>query len=522
MTYITIPIAAKTADSAGQQITKAAHAGAEILELRLDSLPQLNAENVSRLVAFAKATELGVIATCRDNAEGGTGDWPQDVRTRMLCEAIQAGADYVDCELANYYDPAVREPIDKSLAGKPSCRLILSCHNFEGTFTDLTALYKEMADQGGRVIPKLAYTAKHINDCFPAIDLLRTKDRDAIVICMGEAGYITRVLAKRFGSYLTFACLDEQCSTAPGQVSIDELKNLYRWDSIGPNTRLFGVIGSPIAHSMSPPMFNAIFEHKNLDCLYLLLRVDGEMPEFAEFMDNITDRERVGLIDFGGFSVTLPHKAHAVDYAEEKGEYLEPLAATIGAVNTLKVGVNGRVSGFNTDYAGALDAITSTLGIERHGLHGKKVAVVGAGGVGRAVVAGLADVGAKIVIYNRTIQKAKDLAGEFHCKYAGLDELTDMDAEIIVNCTSIGMHPDVDSSPVPRECIKQGMVVFDTIYNPLETKILQYAREAGAKTVSGAEMFVRQAMKQFKIYFGEEPPEQIMRKAVSERLGGEF
>jgi shikimate dehydrogenase len=217
--------------------------------------------------------------------------------------------------------------------------------------------------------------------------------------------------------------------------------------------------------------------------------------------------------------VTIPHKAHALDYVNHAGEFVEPLAENIGAVNTLKIGFGGIVSGYNTDYAGAMDALVGVLGIDRHELHSMKIAVVGAGGVARAVVAGLADVGAHVTVYNRTVSKAAALGDEFSCRHAGLDELGDMEAQVVINCTSIGMHPDVDDSPVPAECFREGMAVFDTVYNPLETKLLREAAAAGAKTVNGAEMFVRQAMAQYKIFIGAGADEGVIRDTVEKRLG---
>ena len=167
-------------------------------------------------------------------------------------------------------------------------------------------------------------------------------------------------------------------------------------------------------------------------------------------------------------------KAHALDYVEQSGDRLEALAATIGAVNTLKIGFGALISGFNTDYAGAMDALLAAMGIGKHGLHNVKAAVLGAGGVARAIVAGLTDVGAKVLVYNRTVAKAKSLAEEFKCGYASIKDAAAMDAGVVINCTSIGMHPKVDASPAPAESIKSDMVVFDTVYNPLDTLLLRY------------------------------------------------
>jgi shikimate dehydrogenase len=207
-----------------------------------------------------------------------------------------------------------------------------------------------------------------------------------------------------------------------------------------------------------------------------------------------------------------------LEYAREKGEYIEPLAEKIGAVNTLTIGINERTSAFNTDYAGAMDALSNAMGITRKQLHNKTVAVIGAGGAARAIIAGLVDVGAKVIIYNRTISRAHELALEFGCQSEGLDGIKNLDAEIIINCTSIGMYPEVNASPVPAECLKSSMTVFDTVYNPAETLLLRQAKQAGAKTVSGFEMFIGQASEQFKLFTHTDCPMEILRKATIEKL----
>jgi 3-dehydroquinate dehydratase/shikimate dehydrogenase len=468
---------------------------------------------------------LPVIVTCRDKAQGGAADLPSELRTRILIEALDGGADYIDCEFDNFVLGEIREKLTAALDARPDSRLILSAHNFSGPFDDPGAVWEEIAAAEPGAIPKVVYTANHINDCFGAFDLLMHKDpdRDAIVLCMGQAGVITRLLAKKLGGFVSFACCDADHATAPGQVAIEELKELYRWDSIDEKTELFGVIGSPVGHSLSPAIFNACFESQGINALYVPLAVDGAKEEFYAFINGVVARGggggTGGGLGFGGFSVTIPHKAHALDYVNHAGEFVEPLAENIGAVNTLKIGFGGIVSGYNTDYAGAMDALVGVLGIDRHELHSMKIAVVGAGGVARAVVAGLADVGAHVTVYNRTVSKAAALGDEFSCRHAGLDELGDMEAQVVINCTSIGMHPDVDDSPVPAECFREGMAVFDTVYNPLETKLLREAAAAGAKTVNGAEMFVRQAMAQYKIFIGAGADEGVIRDTVEKRLG---
>lgn len=517
MTYLAISICGQDISDFQAQLDRAVKADAEMLELRLDYLKDLNPSTASAMVSTAKQTPLPVIATCRDATEGGAGNWNCEQRTAILVAAVNAGVDFVDCEFRNFNangsEPALREALRKS----PRCRLILSAHDFNKPFDDLELLYDSILSLYPNAIPKLVYTARHINDCFAAFDLLHNKDKnqDAIVLCMGAFGQISRILAKKLGAFLTFAAMDEQQASAPGQIPIEKMKGMYRWDTINAETELFGIIGDPVGHSLSPALHNAGFAKDNLNAIYLPLWVQNDKDGFDAFMENVLSRP---WMNFGGFSVTLPHKTHALDFAEIKGEYVENLAATIGAVNTLKVGFNSLLSAYNTDYAGAMDALTCTLGINRHGLHNKQVAVIGAGGVARAVVAGLVDAAAHVTIYNRTAAKGKALAEEFRCHYTSLESLERLQADIVVNCTSIGMHPNADASPLPGGLFSPEMAAFDTVYTPLNTRFLKEARAAGATCVNGAEMFIRQAMAQYRIFTGKEPDEETFRRVVGEKL----
>jgi len=190
---------------------------------------------------------------------------------------------------------------------------------------------------------------------------------------------------------------------------------------------------------------------------------------------------------------------------------------TIGAINTVTVTEAGSLRGDNTDYAAAIDALCQKMVIDRADLADRSVAVLGAGGVSRAIVAGLTHYRAAVTIYNRTVQRGENLAREFGCASAGLDDLGEMRAEIVINCTPIGMSPDIEASPL-REIPAPVKVVFDTIYNPAETRLLAAARAKGCLCVSGLEMFVNQALAQFRIWTGMDGPRDIMRCVVVDRL----
>ena len=513
MTYLTVPIAAQSPDEAGRQIKAARATGAEMLELRTDYLENLSAVLVKKIIAEAKRAgqSLPIIVTCRDKREGGVRDYPPQLRTDVLTCALKAGAEFIDFEYENLLSVENREKILPALSQNSKARLILSAHDFETKFANITKLYRDILTAYPSAIPKLVYPATHINDCFEAFDLLHQTGGERIVFCMGEAGLASRIIAKKLKSFVTFASIDDESATAPGQLTIEQLKKLYRYDYIDSDTEFFGVIGSPIAHSLSPAIHNAGFADVGANKLYLPLLVEGGKGEFDKFMQNILGRSWLG---FRGFSVTIPHKQNALDYVRGNQGFVEPLAERIGAVNTLLIGKDGKLSAYNSDYAGALDAITSTLCITRTDLRDLPVAVIGAGGVARAIVAGLSDTGAKIKIYNRTVEKAEKLAADFGCEFAGLDDLPTLDAKLVINCTSIGMHPNIDATPLPKECIGEDMVVFDTVYNPAETLLLKQARQAGAKTIDGLSMFVNQAAAQFKLFTGQEGNAKLMRETI--------
>ncbi|MBN1786850.1 MAG: shikimate dehydrogenase [Sedimentisphaerales bacterium] len=511
MTYLAVPISGKDLESCKEQIQASVKAGAQMLELRTDYIESLNTEKLAQLIADAKQTALPIIVTCRDSAQGGMNNLSSDIRKKILTEAIKLGADLIDCEYANFIKKDFAERIKQALAQNSKTKLILSAHNFKGPFKNLSGTYEEIFTACPDAIAKTAYHAKHINDCFESFDIIEKYGKKVIALCMGPNGTISRIIAKKLRAFLTFASIADKAATAAGQLTIEEMKTRYRFDKISNKTEFFGLIGDPVGHSIGPVVHNACFDAEKLNKVYLPLLVEGGQIEFNEFLDNVITRNYLGL---RGFSVTIPHKRNALEYARTKGEYIEPLAVSIGAVNTMVIGVNERISCYNTDYAGAMDALTQTLGINRKNLNGKVVSVVGAGGAARAIVAGLADVGAKVTIYNRTVSKAHNLALEFGCHYAGLDKIEKLDADIIINCTSIGMHPKVDATVVPAHLLKSSMTVFDTVYNPMETLLLKQAKEAGAKLVNGAEMFIGQAAEQFRLFTHKDCPMQTIRQTV--------
>jgi 3-dehydroquinate dehydratase/shikimate dehydrogenase len=362
--------------------------------------------------------------------------------------------------------------------------------------------------------------ARSIRDNLEAFEILQKSGKPTIALCMGESGVISRILAKKFGAFLTFASLTDDAATASGQVSIATLKSLYRWEKVNRNTKVFGVVAHPVGHSMSPAVHNAAFDATGFDGVYLPLLVNPGYESFKAFMESFVPFD--GL-DLSGLSVTLPHKENALRYLQEKGAAVEDLAARIGAVNTIIIGRSGStpvLSGINTDYAAILDSITRAMNCSRADLAGVPIAVLGAGGTGRTAVAALAHVGAKVTIFNRTPDKAVALAAEFSVAAEPLENLANEPCRVYVNTTSVGMHPNLDQSPFGDQPPKLSgeTVVFDTIYNPMETKLLKQAKAAGAKTIGGVEMFIQQAAAQFIAWTKMSAPVEVMRRVIEARL----
>jgi 3-dehydroquinate dehydratase/shikimate dehydrogenase len=520
VTYLCVPIFVNDFAQARRDIALAAEAGADMVELRVDRHgARFKAGFINILIGTCA---LPCIVTCRPESEGGRSSLPDSTRLGSLRSAVAAKAAYVDVEL---------EVFRRARQDVPEGPLVLSFHDFKGRPDLLYNLIAEMND--ARVgVNKIVWLARTIRDNLEAFEILKTRQKPTIAFCMGEAGLISRVLCKKFGAFLTFASLSPKDATAPGQLSIHDMKRLYRWDAIGPATKVYGVVGSPIMHSMSPAIHNASFEAVGHDGVYLPMLVNPGYESFKAFMESFLHFD--GL-DLSGLSITIPHKESALRYLKEKNAQVDPLAERIGAVNTIAItpspstlgegGGEGTLHGLNTDYSAILDTIITALGITREQLADYRIAVIGAGGTGRTAVAALAHCGATVVIYNRTFERAEALAREFNGQTgqvvaARLEKLCDSCCQIYINTTSVGMHPNLGASPLGDRLPKftPDSLVFDTIYNPIETSLLRQARDAGAKAVGGIEMFLRQAAGQFQAWTAAPAPLGVMRRVLIGRL----
>ncbi len=299
MTRLCVAIFVTEVSQAVRDIAVAAENGADMVELRVDTFGGNIEELVSR-------STLPVIVTCRAGWEGGQSTADDATRVAQLRLAGPHAA-YVDVELAT----SKKIPVPREFFP----RLILSSHDFEGRPARLTNLVAELYASPGDVA-KVVWAARSIRDNLEAFEILQHQQKPTIALCMGEAGLISRVLAKKFNAFLTFAALDGTGGTAPGQVSVTDMKRLYRWDSIGPETKVYGVVGSPIGHSMSPAIHNTAFEQAGHDGVYLPLLVAASYESFKAFMESFLHFEGLHL---SGLSVTIPHKENALRYLKEKG-----------------------------------------------------------------------------------------------------------------------------------------------------------------------------------------------------------
>jgi len=328
---------------------------------------------------------------------------------------------------------------------------------------------------------------------------------------MGECGQISRILAPRFGSFLTFAAMEIGRESAPGQLEAAALHQLYRFREIRPETRIYGVVGNPVGHSMSPHIHNAAFEDQGLDAVYVPFLVN-DVTEFLRAFRGI---------GVNGYSITIPHKEASIPSLDQ----VDSLAARIGAVNTI-VERDGELHGSNTDLSAAIGAIEDQLrelgDSSPEPLRGKKVVIIGAGGAGRGIAFGVKERGGELTVANRTKSRAARVAAEVGCRGLSLRALfkEGIDADVLINASSVGMHPKVDETPVPKEMLKPSTLVFDAVYNPIETRLLKEAADLGCPTVTGFEMFVRQAVAQFELWTGQDAPRELMAEVVRRRLEG--
>jgi 3-dehydroquinate dehydratase/shikimate dehydrogenase len=485
-------VAAENAAAMRRQL-KRALAQTKTVELRLDWLA--NDGEIERFLARLAANgpqrskmrdRATLIATCRRREAGGRYRGTIAKQLVHLGAALRAGCEWYDLEI----ESASRCPAELVDVLLGEGRGICSAHFFQRAPKDLERVVASVSSVRPDAI-KIAAQCESLSEARRVMAIARGR-RDAVAVPMGEAALPMRVLALRDRKNFVYAPVEN--ATAPGQISLNEIVNLYRADSINRRTRVYGVIGNPIGHSLSPQLQNAGFQARGIDAVYLPFLV----RDLKDFCDSIV------ALRMKGFSVTLPHKETILRYLDDCDE----LAASIGAVNTVSVRANGKLFGYNTDYVGVLRALE-----RRMPLRGSRVLIFGAGGVARAIAFALSRAGASVGICARRAARATALARAAGGESIVRKHLKPEFFDAIVNATPVGMYPAIGRSPLEASELNCRLV-FDTIYRPRVTKLMQLAARRGIETVSGVEMFVAQGTAQWEIWTGQRAPEKAMRAAV--------
>lgn len=480
-----------------RSVLRRSRAACPTVELRLDWLSKRGEleKLLGRLPAILRAPGRGrkhtrprpcVIATLRRRVAGGRFEGGLAAQRVGLLAAAKAGCAWCDVEVES------AEPLGKkgmSELRQAGANVLVSFHDFARTPGDLRQIVRRLERCGGDAI-KIATHCRTVGD---TVRLLRTAQgrRDVVAVPMGEAGLPGRVLALRRGSALAYAAAE--AATAPGQLSLQEMRELYRADRLDRRTRIYGVIGDPVLHSLSPMLHNAAYVARHVNAVYVPIPV----RELRNFL------KAVPSLGLAGFSITLPHKQAILRPLAK----CDPLAARIGAVNTVVVHGDGRLRGYNTDYVGVLQALKSRLR-----LRGSRVLLLGAGGAARAAAFALAEGGAEVVICARRAAQARELARAVGGEAVSRPALRRARFAAIINATPVGLA-GASGSPL-RADEMNCEVVMDMVYRPIETPLLRLAARRGIETVSGVEMFVAQAAAQWEIWFGGRAPVTVMRRAV--------
>jgi 3-dehydroquinate dehydratase/shikimate dehydrogenase len=326
---------------------------------------------------------------------------------------------------------------------------------------------------------------------------------------MGDFGAFTRILGAKYGAAWTYAAFNREARLAPGLPAFEDLRDVYHYDAIDADTHVLGVVGDPVGHSLSPLLHNAAFRHHGINAVYVPFRVrSGELPAFVASME---------VVPVLGYSVTIPHKEAAAALAATAAETV----TGTGSANTLVRQEDGAFAGASTDYLAALESLLAILPLGPTGqpsLENRNVLVLGAGGLGRCAAHALHQAGALVTVTNRTLERAQALAAAVPCRVVDWGARHGGTYDVIVNCTSVGMHPNVDESPIHPGFLRPGLVVMDTVYNPETTLLVKEARNRGCRVQTGVDMFVRQAGEQFRLFTGQEPPLDLMTNLVRRAL----
>jgi len=469
----------------------------DLAELRVDCLDPDERLYIRR---FPELAGLPVILTIRRDVDGGHFTGGEGARVKLLANGLAyANTDsrynyaYVDIE-DDFEVPSLEEA-----ARTFGTKIIRSCHSLNGFIENIPKKMRTMQRSGDEIV-KIAVAVKSAND---VLQVLKASKKiiahNKILICMGHYGIYSRVLADRFGSYLSYASAlsESEVPGAPGQMDICELAELYRVQRITNKTKVYGLIGYPLKASVSPWFFNTIFSLENTDAVYVPFPTDS-INDILEITEGL---------DVKGLSVTVPYKEAIIPKLIKSSEIVQ----AIGACNTLSR-IDEGWYGDNTDCGGFSESLLHF--INRKNLKYLKTTIVGAGGVARSVASEIHRLGGKALILNRTVYKAKNIASKYSFKWGGLDnqgiEMMSKFNDIIIQTSSVGMEGYEASDPLDLYSFTGDEVVMDLIYVPPVTPFLRRAMSAGCKTFNGYDMVIRQACMQYANFTGTEIPQKIL------------
>ena len=452
---------------------------ADIVELRLDSVSDPDVQ------AALAGRQRPVLITCRPLWEGGAFAGAERERHALLSAALEQGAEYVDVEW--------RAGFGDLISRRDGRGVVVSMHEFGPSPRDLADRYRAMRATGAEVV-KLAVGAERLVDTLPLFAIGRGlgEGERAVLVAMGTAGLPTRVLAAHLRSRWTYAGGEAHI----GQIGPARLLGEFRFRSLTERTSIYGVVGRPIGHSVSPAMHNAGFAALGIDAVYLPLEAESA-EDFAGFAEALGVR---------GASVTAPFKRAVLERVDEA----DPITRRVGALNSLKIDA-ARWLGRNTDVAGFLAPLR-----ERTVLKGARVVVLGAGGGARAVVTGLVDEGARVTISARNLARAEEVAGTAGAAVSAWPPPPNS-WDVLVNATPVGTFPRVDQSPMAGQPL-DGHLVYDLVYNPSKTRLQADAEAAGCQALGGLAMLVEQARDQFEWWTGARPDSRLFAAAAEARV----
>ena len=479
-----------------EQARREAEAGENFLEFRLDYLPD-PARGAQAIADFLESyPNCTVLATCRRHQNHGKFNGSIEDQLRVLDLAIQKGARAIDVEI----ETAEVAP-DRCAELRTRAFLIVSWHHFETT-PPLDAVLKRMRKVPADVY-KLVGTSRKPTDTGRILAASRLSPKIPLVtLAMGEIGFPSRVLSTALGAVFTYAAPAHVQGTASGQVNARQLRALYRIDKFTKDAKIFAVVADPVRHSVSPHVHNRAFQSRRIDAVYVPLLVSpNQLRDFFQFAHDLP---------LSGFSVTIPHKRRIMRYLD----YVDPLARRIGAVNTV-VRKAGKWRGSNTDAEAVSGPLAKLVNLQK-----ATALIIGNGGAARGAACALADAGTKVALTGRNPDRVRALARLVNGEPMSHEQVMLRHFDIVINATPVGMWPNCNESPFEGPI--PGEIVFDMVYNPLETALIRRAREQGKQVVPGLKMFIEQAVRQFELWTGETAPRSAMETAALDALENKY